>query len=379
MPRKKAETIATEELTETTLATEQPQDDETDQTAAVLMGEKEQETETETECQPEPEPATEPTPEQIPEPEQALPENPDATKQTARPTNRVVTIDGRMYDSRNRQADAFAEIRRDMRQNRILTGSMYSVESTPSGMPYAAVLYKDVRVIIPAGELIDLTPYEGMDDVRREINGILNTMLGAEIDFIPKGIDERNQLVTGSRKEAMEQLRERFYIRPTIAGQPLLLEGGLAEAKVISVSPKLVTAELFGVDTVIPAQELSWSWVADAREVFHVGDRIVVRILEIRVRDGGIDLKASVRHAGKDPFENIEAKIHPQQNYVGTIKTEGYRTIRVTLLENLDCFCPFPDWMHTVVPGAKVSVKVTYLNLETRRISGRILRVIQEA
>ena len=379
MPRKKIETTVTEEITtettpigETVEAKEPTESPVTAETAPVDALPDILPTADEMQNAPEPVPI-EPVPEPNP------PFNLIAPRQTARPSNRVITVDGRMYESRSRQADTLAEIRREIRQNRILTGNMYSVETTPSGMPFAAVMYKDLRVIIPADELIDLAPYEAKEDPRREINGVLNTMFGAEIDFIPKGVDERNELVTGSRLEAMKQLRSRFYIRPTISGQPLLLEGGLAEAKVISVSPKIVTAELFGVDTLIPAQELSWSWVADAREVFHVGDRIVVRIMKIRITDDTISLKASVRHASKDPFENIESRIHPQQNYVGTIKTEGYRTIRVTLMDNLDCFCPFPDWMHTVIPGTMVSVKVTYLNLETRRISGRILRVIQEA
>ena len=382
MPRKKAETVLTEEEMQGTAAEPAPEtanapdaeeaDKHADTVAVVepvaeekteilLLGKEEKEEEETTQ-----------------QPEKAVEAAGTETKPAAQAASRVISIDGREHSSQRQRPDTLAEVRRDIRQGRILTGEMYSVGATASRMPFAVLLYKDLRVIIPAEEMIDLTAYAEADNPVREINGTLNAMLGAEIDFIPKGADEESGLVTGSRKEAMQQLRERFYVRPTIAGQPLLLEGGLAEARVIAVSPKMVDIELFGVDTVISAQELAWDWITDAREVFHVGEHVVVRILEIAHKEQGIGLKASIRQTIKDPFEDIDAKLQRQQNYVGTIKTGGEYSVRVALPANLDAVCPIPDWMNTIIPGTKVSVKVTRIDLTDRRINGRILRIIQE-
>lgn len=318
----------------------------------------------------------------LPEPEPILtddvPQN-TAPRRRGTPRERVITIDGKVYDGRTRQSSTVTEIRRDIQRGNILRANLYAVDQTSGGMPYGVLLYKDMRVIIPAAELVNLDQIQVDEDttIEREANAVLNGMLDAEIEFVPKGISAADGIITGSRREAMEKQAKRFYLTPAISGQPLIIENGLAEGKIIRVTTHTVTVELFGVDTVIVGEELSWSWLNDAREVYHVGETVVVRVLKIDIQGSEIVVTASIRMTEKDPYIDLEKKLQIRRNYVGEIQSPGNRFIRVKL-DNLDCMCPYPDWMDAVIPGTKVSVKVVSINPDLHRIRGSITRVIKE-
>ena len=55
-------------------------------------------------------------------------------------------------------------------------------------------------------------------------NKILGNMLGAEIDFIVKGIDSRSRSVVASRKDAMLKKRQIFYMDTDSAGMYRIYE-----------------------------------------------------------------------------------------------------------------------------------------------------------
>ena len=50
-------------------------------------------------------------------------------------------------------------------------------------------------------------------DYMNRLNRILGTMLGAEIDFIVKGIDSTTHSAVASRRDAMLRKRQTFYLR----------------------------------------------------------------------------------------------------------------------------------------------------------------------
>ena len=78
-------------------------------------------------------------------------------------------------------------------------------------------------------------------------NKILGNMLGAEIDFIVKGIDSKTRSVVASRKEAMLRKRQIFYLDTDATGMYRIYEGRIAQARVIAVAEKVIRAEVFGV------------------------------------------------------------------------------------------------------------------------------------
>ena len=106
-------------------------------------------------------------------------------------------------------------------------------------------------------------------------------MLGAEIDFIIKGLDARARSIAASRKDAMYKKRQIFYLDKDASGKPKVYEDRIVQARVVAVTEKVVRVELFGVETSIPARDLSFDWLGDAKERFHVGEQILVRVLSV--------------------------------------------------------------------------------------------------
>lgn len=49
----------------------------------------------------------------------------------------------------------------------------------------------------------------------------------------------------------------------------------------------MVRLEVFGAECAVPARDIAWEWVGDAREKYHVGDRVmaVVTSVESDARD----------------------------------------------------------------------------------------------
>ena len=96
-------------------------------------------------------------------------------------------------------------------------------------------------------------------------NKILGNMLGCEIDFIIKGLDNASRSVVASRKDAMYKKRQIFYL-PNANGNSRVCEDRIVQARVIAVAEKVVRVEIFGTECSILARDLSWDWMGDATE-----------------------------------------------------------------------------------------------------------------
>lgn len=83
-------------------------------------------------------------------------------------------------------------------------------------------------------------------DYMNRLNRILGTMLGAEIDFIVKGIDSTTHSAVASRREAMLRKRQTFYLGKDVSGNPYIYPAVWLEARVIAVAEKVLRVEAFG-------------------------------------------------------------------------------------------------------------------------------------
>ena len=206
---------------------------------------------------------------------------------------------------------------------------------------------------------------------------MISSMMGGEIDYIIKGIDETEQLITASRLAAMESTRKRFYTAKFEGGHPLLVEGSLAEARVIAVGFRRLIVEVFGVDTLIPLDEISWKWIGDARDTFNVGSRVVVKLLKIEVGKKDVSVTASVKQATADPYKGASEKYKIRSSHVGEVAAMNDFGVYVYLPGGVDCLCPYPDWRNSnYAPGSRVAVMIINVNEEQHRIRGRLLRII---
>ena len=117
----------------------------------------------------------------------------------------VLTIESRgaVETEETREDVIWHEIHNAYRTRKILTGQLGGIEQTDAGKTIAIVDYKGFRIVIPLKEMmINLGPSpSGQEYTELMIrqNKILGNMLGAEIDFIVKGIDSRSRSVVASR------------------------------------------------------------------------------------------------------------------------------------------------------------------------------------
>ena len=203
------------------------------------------------------------------------------------------------------------------------------------GATIAFIYYKSFRVVIPITEMMiyliqDESHNYGEISLRQ--NKIINTMLGCEIDFIVKGLDSKTRSIAGSRKDAMLKKRQIFYFDQDASGNPKIYEDRVVQARVIAVAEKVVRVEIFGVETSIPARDLSFDWLGDANERFHVGEHILVRILSVNAEDPeNISVKADVKSVEGNTSKANMTLCKVQGKYAGTVEDIHKGTVFVRL------------------------------------------------
>jgi ribosomal protein S1 len=297
----------------------------------------------------------------------------------------VLTIEARSHiqTEQERQEIIWHEIRNSHIAGRILTGTLSGVEQTKSGLTIAVVDYKGFRIAIPikemmlyGGQLPHGAEYGRLMD---RLNRILVTMMGAEIDFIVRGIDKENRSVAASRKAAMLRKRQTFYLDTNEQGTPMIYEGRVVQARVIGVAEKVLRVEVFGVECAIFARDLSWTWFGDAREQYSVGDRVLVRVQTIDRPDvNRISITADVRSVSSATSQENLKKIMPQCRYMGQVTDfrNGVAFIRLNNGVNAIAHTCYDRRM----PGKKddVSFAVTRLDEERGIAVGIITRIIKQ-
>lgn len=296
----------------------------------------------------------------------------------------ILTLEARAdVDTEESLADiAWHEIHNAYRTRRILTGTLGGLEQTDNGKTLAVVEYKGFRIIIPLKEMIfnyqnNLTGDEYTQMIIRQ-NKLLSRMLGAEIDFIVKGIDSKARSVVASRRDAMMKKRRIFYMDTDDAGEYRIYDGRIIQARVIATAEKAIRIEAFGVETSIMARDLSWDWIGDARDRFAVGDQILVRVLNVNREDiERISIKVDVRSVS-DVRQNSLSLCRIQSKYAGTV-TDVYKgVVYIRLTNGVNAIA------HSCYdrrrPGKKddVSFVVTSIDEERGVALGIITRIIRQ-
>lgn len=304
------------------------------------------------------------------------------------PTQRsdyVLTIDARdrVQTEEEREEIIWHEVRNAYRTRRILTGILGGVEQTKSGRTLAIVDYKGFRVAIP---ILEMMLYTGEMPSNREylelmgrLNRILSTMLGAEIDFMVKGIDSNTRSIVASRKDAMLRKRQNFYMDTDGLGEHLIYEGRVVQARVIAVAEKIIRVEAFGVECAIVARDLSWEWLGDARDFFSVGSRILIRVLTIdRSSLEGLTITADVRSVSSTTNLDNVKKCQPQCRYAGRVTDVRGGVVYIRLNNGVNAIAHACYDLRT--PGKKddVSFAVTRLDEEKGIALGIITRIIKQ-
>ena len=325
-------------------------------------------------------------------PEAASPESGAAQKEPAkRPARKratpppVLTIESRaeVESQENIEEAAWHEIRNAYRTRKILTGALGGIEQTETGKTIAIVNYNDFRVVIPMKEMmINLMRSPSgpeYDDLMLRQNKILGNMLGADIDFMVKGIESKSRSIVASRQDAMLKKRQLFYMNTDASGMYRIYDGRVVQARVIAVAEKVIRIEAFGVECSIMARDLSWDWLGDAHERFSVGDEILVRILSVK-RNGleDITIKADIKSVSDNTSHENLKKCRVQSKYAGKVTDVHKGVVYIRLANGANAIAH--SCYDRRMPGKKddVSFAVTHIDADRGVAVGIITRIIKQ-
>ena len=302
-------------------------------------------------------------------------ENPNPPNVTISGDQRVLSIDGRLRvaTEADKAKNDLLDLMESLRSKRILTGMIQGVEGNPDAEPRAVVYRGEFKILIPASLCIERpTDFRDMkpNDV---LKYQITKRLGAEIEYIVKGVDPESGVVVASRLEAMAIRRRQYYFGKDRDGNNLIYEGCIAEARIICVIRTGAFIELFGQECFVPLQELGYQRMADAMRHFAPGQRILVKVIRLdRTDPEHIKIDLSAKQVSTNPYEKVMQKHAVGNHYVGTVSVIHMGGIWVSLDSGLDCLCNFPV-QGRPLPGARVTVKLMHINEETGKLFGEIV------
>lgn len=272
--------------------------------------------------------------------------------------------------------DQFLDIIESLKTGRYLTDKIVGVEKHSSGgEPRAVLFHGEYKIIIMASMLLDLpNDLRGLEP-NAVYHYLLTKRIGAEIDYVIKGIDQDSGIAVGNRKEAMATKRRFYFVTPTKEGPHRIYKGTCCEARVMSVIPEGIYVELFGIDVYIPLRELSHNRIPSAMGHYEPGDRVLVKVIKLNREDPDhIRVAVSVKQLTANPIDKAIDKIEVGNSYAGTVTMADSTGIFVYLDMGADCRCRYP--LRSRPPkGARVIVKIAGINAALRYIWGNIVYV----
>lgn len=312
-----------------------------------------------------------------------VPEEPEPVKETKKLDLGILKI---RLDEEEQEDDEFETLWNELvtyyRSRRILPVTVTGIERTQLAGNVVVTYYKDQRILVPMTEMmINLSEERGEGYTLSErLERVCNTMLGAEIDVMIKGMDKKNGSVVASRQDAMMRKREKFYLTPLSDGLPQVREGRIVEGRIIGVTQLVARVELFGVETTLAASELSWDWLPNVSDKFHVGDKLNVLIKELKGDSiDNLRIVADVKSITTNvSMENLK-KCQVQNKYIGEVTNmrNGVAYIRLKIGVNAMAHTNYDR--RTPGKGDIVSFVITRINPEYGNVTGIITKIIKQS
>lgn len=304
---------------------------------------------------------------------------------TRRQSESILTVEvgDDVETEESREDIIWHEIHNAYRTRRILTGTIGGIEQMENGKTIVTVDYKGFRVLIPLKEMMIIledtkTRRQYSEMMLRQVK-LLGNMLGAEIDFLVRGIDSNTRAAVGSRRDAMLLKRQKFYFDINADGNKHIYEGRIVQARVVAVGEKAIRVEVFGIECSINARELSWNWMGDAHEYYSVGDKVLVRVQSVKgTSPADLRIAADIRSISQNSIQENLAKCRVQSKYVGKVTDVRKGVVYLRLNNGVNAIA------HTCfdyrMPGKKdeVSFAVTKLDEEKGLALGIITRIIRQ-
>ena len=290
----------------------------------------------------------------------------------------VLTIDDELAIATEpeKTRDEILDLIESLRTGRYLTGYIQGIEGgTDGGEPRAILFHGTYKIVIMASMLVQL-PSDLRDFTPNEAyRYMLTKRMGAEIDYVIKGIDPNTGIAVADRFAATETKRRHFFMTPTKEGLYRTYEGQIVEARVLSTASKGIYLEVFGVDVFCPISELSYTRIVSVEQHFRPGDRILVRITKLtREEPDKVWLNVSVKRVKEDPRAKALSRIQLENTYSGVCAMLDEDGVYVRLDIGALCRCKYP-LRGRPIKGSRVAVKVIGMDKERLICWGLITHV----
>lgn len=303
----------------------------------------------------------------------------------------VVMIPGREVktDADLKREEAYAlQLASQSIPKKVLNGVIQGFGYTPNGIPIFNVTQEGtkgfIQIKIPASQMFmyDAKQYESDgDNGRKFLEHEMLARIGAPIRFCVYRFDEKNMIAYGSRIAAMESDAAFNYVHiPPNEDRPRIFEGILAQAVVIGVRRDRVRIEVFGADTTLKSQDLSWKALGVLTDEFKVGDSFIVKIKSVEMKKYVINgkeyrlpkIKASKKEAEQRPADLYFDQFEEGQCVMGEIKAMADNNGVFVCIENkMDVLCSVPR-VNVPARGMRCVVEITKKDPETKRLNGII-------
>lgn len=187
--------------------------------------------------------------------------------------------------------------------------------------------------------------------------------VGQEIYFTVKEVDEENNIVYCSRKEAQKLMEEEIIER--------LKNGEIFEATITGIVRYGAYVEINGIYAILRNIDFSDDYVK-VGDVLKVGDKIKVKLQNVsenkRLRVEAVEKYELKTVMNFDAFERDQVVL----GVVNGIKPWG---AYVTIAPGLDALCPIP-LIGEIEEGTKVSFRITQVQKDKERVRGKIVRIL---
>lgn len=187
--------------------------------------------------------------------------------------------------------------------------------------------------------------------------------LGREVYFTVLEVDEENDRLFCSRKEAQKIKKDEIVER--------LTEGEVFTAQIINILKYGAYVEIEGVTGLLKNVDFAEDYTA-VGDILKVGDKVNVKLKKITEND-------------KLTFEAVEKYKNPtimefdmferNQVVLGVVRNVKPWGAYVNIAPGLDALCPIPG-TGELEEGMKVSFRITQVRKDEQRVRGKIVRIL---
>lgn len=283
--------------------------------------------------------------------------------------------------------DAWDDLYDALQMKTILQGKVSGVEKDGEKKESIVVFIDNVKGIIIEEEIGESRPKH------------LGALIGSRINFKVKRCDRISNTVYLSRKDALDEMSSATWQELKRDTEPLLeiqkqIEDlrngeeitqetkraiGELNSRARAVGPERTATvravfkegayvDIGGVSVFLPAHEMSWGKVEDAREIVRPGESFDVKI--IRVDFDNANVRASLKATIQDPWDTVEQRYVKGNVYSGTVvRTTASGKLVIEIEPGVGVICERLP-LQRLNKGVEVKVKIAYINPATRFIKG---------